>query len=104
MAQSFWLSLVSILMVVLLWILPSLDQAAAALELPEELQDLLNQAATDLNFPYPTAKEADSADEAPDEVQAPSLERRISIKAPMIEAPSVPSEAQKGMSSVQHPN
>lgn len=103
MAQSFWLSLISILMVILLWIVPSLDQAATALELPEELQNLLNQAATDLNFPYPTTKEADSADEVP-EVQAPSLERRASMKAPMIEAPSVPSEGQKGMSSAQHPN
>jgi hypothetical protein len=103
MAQSFWLGLINILMVVLLWVVPSLDQVAAALELPEDLQDFLNQAATELNFPYPTPTEADSADEAP-EVQAPSLESRTSIKAPMIEAPSVSSEVQKGMSSAQHPN
>jgi hypothetical protein len=103
MTQSFWLSLISILMVVLLWVVPSLDQVADALELPEELQNFLNQAATDLNFPYPTPKEADSVDEAP-EVQASSLERRASVKAPMIEAPAVPSEVQKGMSPAQHPN
>jgi hypothetical protein len=103
MAQSFWLSLISILMVVLLWVVPSLDQVATALELPEELQNLLNQAATDLNFPYPTPTATDSVDEAP-EVQASSLERRASIKAPMIEAPSVPSKVQRGMSPAQHPD
>jgi hypothetical protein len=103
MAQSFWLSLISILMVVLLWVVSSLDQVATALELPEELQNLLNQAATDLNFPYPTTKEADSVDEAP-EVRASSLERRASVKAPMIEAPSVPSKGQKDMSPAQHPD
>jgi hypothetical protein len=92
-------------MVVLLWVVPSLDQVATALELPEDLQDLLNQAATDLNFPYPTPTAADSADEAPaPEVQASSLERRASVKAPIIEAPSVPSKVQRGMSPAQHPD
>jgi hypothetical protein len=90
-------------MVVLLWVVPSLDQVATALELPEDLQNLLNQAATDLNFPYPTPTAADSVDEAP-EVQASSLERRASTKAPMIEAPSVPSKVQRGMSPAQHPD
>jgi hypothetical protein len=105
MAKSFWIGLLSTLMAVLFWIVPSLDQFASALELPEDLQNLLNQAAADLNFPYPAPadEDEDSAEQTPDVLDRP-LDRRTSVTAPLIEAPAPPSEAQKGTPSPQHPD
>jgi hypothetical protein len=103
MAKSFWIGLLSVLMAVLFWIVPSLDRFASALELPEDLQNLLNQAAADLNFPYPApANEDEDSAEQPPDVFDPPIDRRTSIKAPAIEAPVPPPEAQKGTPFPQH--
>jgi hypothetical protein len=103
MAKSFRIGLFSVLMAVLFWIVPSLDRFAAALELPEDLQNLLDQAAADLNFPYPAPAEEDedSAEQLPDVLDQP-IDYRTSFKAPAIEAPAPPPEAQKGIPLPQH--
>jgi hypothetical protein len=103
MAKSFRIGLISVIMAVLFWIVPSFNQFATALELPEELQNLLNQAATDLNFPYPAPIDQDSADETPEGLD-PSLDRHSSFKSPTTEAPSLSSEAQKDTPAPQHPD
>jgi hypothetical protein len=107
MAKSFWIGLLGISMAVLFWIVPSLSQFASALELPEDLQNLLNQAAADLNFPYPAPapadKDEDSAEQTPNGLDQP-LDRRTSFTAPTIEAPAPPLEDQKDTSSPQRPD
>jgi hypothetical protein len=105
MAKSFWIGLLSVSMAVLFWIVPNLNQCASALELPEDLQNLLNQAAADLNFPYPAPadKDGDSAEQTPD-VSDQLLERRASFTAPAIEAPAPRSQAQKDAPSPQRPH
>jgi hypothetical protein len=106
MAKSFWISLVSVLMTVLFWLVPSFQQSASALELPEELQDLLNQAATDLNFPYsaPTNEDEDAAEEQMSKVLDQHLDSRTSFKAPTLESPAPPSKGQKAAPSPQRLN
>jgi hypothetical protein len=106
MAKSLWFGLISILMVVLLWIMPSFHQFASALELPEELQDLLNQAATDLNFPYsaPAKEDEDSAEEQMSKVLDQHLDSHASVKAPTLESPALPSKGQKVAPSPQRLN
>jgi hypothetical protein len=103
MAKSFWIGLVSVLIAVLFWIVPSLDRFAFALELPEDLQNLLDQAAADLNFPYPAPanEDEDSAEQTPDNLDRP-IDHRTGFKAPAIEAPAPPSEVQKGKPFPQH--
>lgn len=105
MAKSFWIGLISFSMAVLFWIVPSLSQFASALELPEDLQNLLNQAAADLNFPYPATadQDEDSAEQTPDVLDQP-LDYRASFTAPTIETPAQPSEAQKDAPSPQRPD
>jgi hypothetical protein len=101
MAKSFWIGLSSVLMALLFWLVPSLNQYASALDLPEDLQNLLNQAASDLNFPYPAKTDEDTAEQTPDVLDRP-LDRRTSFTAPTIEAPVPPSEGQKDAPSPQH--
>ncbi len=103
MAKSFWSSLSSILIALLFWIVPSLDQFALALELPEDLQNLLNQAATDLNFPYPAKTDKNTVEATPDDLDQ-LLDRRTSFTAPSIEAPVPPAEDQKDAPSPQRPD
>ncbi len=62
MVKSFLVALVGTLTAFLLWLLPAIGLTATALELPEDLQELLTQAASDLNFPYPGAVEKKSED------------------------------------------
>jgi hypothetical protein len=103
MAKSFLVGLMSILIVAIVWLVPSLDWCAIALELPEDLQDLLNQAATDFNFPYPIPTDEDAVHQTPEKLDQP-LDRRASLKAPSIEAPSPAPEGQRVAPSPQHPD
>jgi hypothetical protein len=103
MAKSFWSGLISVLMALLFWIALSFDQFATALELPEDLQNLLNQAAADLNFPFPAKTDEDSTKQTSD-VLDQSLDRRTSFTAPSIEAPSPQSEVQKDVPPPQRPD
>ena len=62
MVKSFLVVLVGTLTAVLLLILPGLGLSVAALDLPDDLQDLLTQTASNLNFPYPGAVEKNAED------------------------------------------
>jgi hypothetical protein len=106
MAKSFRIVFISVLMAAVFWLVPNLDRFATAIELPEDLQNLLNQAATDLNFPYPAPTDQDPAEEPP-EIIAPALDSRASLNAPALnaprlKAPSPASEVQKGEPIPQH--
>jgi hypothetical protein len=103
MAKSFLIGLMSILIAAIFWLVPNLDRLTMAIELPEDLQDLLNQAATDFNFPYSAPTEEESVDQATERLDQ-TLNRRASLKAPMLEAPSPVPEGQKVAPSPRHPD
>jgi hypothetical protein len=113
MAQSFWVALINILVnilvgilaAVVLWLVPSLDVPASALELPEDLQNFLDQAASDLNFPYPFSSDEDLEQDRTERTESSNRvphKPPTALKAPGIEAPTLSLEAQKAASSQQH--
>jgi hypothetical protein len=108
MVKSFLVALMGTLMVVILLILPGLGRSAVALELPEELQNFLNQAASDLNFPYPASAEKSSEESSEDQGQTETLDQSWLANPtelmPKTPAPTQGMEAQKAALTQQHLN
>ncbi|MCG9893395.1 MAG: hypothetical protein MH252_20270 [Thermosynechococcaceae cyanobacterium MS004] len=70
MVKSFFVRLTGILTIIVLWGVPNLQVSLlkpAALELPEDLQTLINQTASDLNFPLPLFPEEEAAEQSSSE-------------------------------------
>jgi hypothetical protein len=95
MVKFFLIALVGTLTAMLLWLLPGIRLSATALELPEDLQDLLTQAASDLNFPYPGAieKKSDDLEESPE--RSPLDSPPVLTQTPVTRGPAQAQEAQK---------
>lgn len=100
MMKSFWIALTGLFAAALLWLMASLDLPAVALELPEDLQNLIDKAASDLNFPFPFSADAEVEEESEEPAQA-LAEYPAALRAPEIQAPIPDLEAQRAASVPQ---